>query len=619
MRTFVRVRSLVLSVAATGMFAASLQAADRTALGRTEKFRIFVDKVIAAPNKYVITEDHIRQIAEAGFNVVSPRRGHDDLARVRREAGWAQKHGMFFVPWMRGVDRADREPQMIWANGAKQPVWSPNADQLWDWMTRLIVGYAKISREAPSLIGAFLDYENYYKNRQGNGNLYGLSYDDKILADFAKAKNVTIPQLRPKQRKPWLVKQNLHEAFAEFQFAHWRARFRKLRKAVDEFNPKFQFFVCPCDSPSLIMTKALYGSLATKQAPLVLCSERTYGRLSSLMPQKIALAVNRKIARSFIAFMRGQRVPFMFLGGIDPCVRGADPEFSARNAVALSEIGNGYWVFYEGPTYGKPDHAAYMRWFARANRALKAGDYAFQHAKRETAAPFLGKHIGLKAKPWTTDPMPPDAAEKAFITRGEHSYVLLLKAGEEVRGRVEVRRVGRRAAACEVRVVGPDRAVLCQTRATLGRPATIRVKAKKAGLHGIGIASGKNAGVLYIQNQYCCLMGRRQHLIYEQPRIWFLVKAGAKKARLKLRTWSPGETARMAVYDPGGKEIVRGDTVAKSSFHVNAPVAVTHAGKAWSLTLTKASQGTLEDIILSLGQGCGRLLATHPSRLLVVE
>ena len=92
-------RTLTLAVVAAVCVTSSPRAADRGALGTTDKFRVFVDKVFAEPNRYGITEDHIRQIAEAGFNVVSPRRGHDDLARVRREAQWAQRAGRMRGRW----------------------------------------------------------------------------------------------------------------------------------------------------------------------------------------------------------------------------------------------------------------------------------------------------------------------------------------------------------------------------------------------------------------------------------------------------------------------------------------------------------------------------------------
>jgi len=96
---------LVLSTAA--------YSADRAALGRTEKLRILVDKVLMASNKWVMTEDHVKEIADAGFNVVSPRLGNEDMAEVRRIAELAGKHGIFHMTWMRGVMTARGKVKMV--------------------------------------------------------------------------------------------------------------------------------------------------------------------------------------------------------------------------------------------------------------------------------------------------------------------------------------------------------------------------------------------------------------------------------------------------------------------------------------------------------------------------
>ena len=106
-------------------------------------------------------------------------------------------------------------------------------------------------------------------------------------------------------------------------------------------------------------------------------------------------------------YMRKSNVPYMYISGIDPemggydpevipALKGTDPEFCGRNAVMISEMSAGYWVFYEGPTYGKPDHKAYMQWFTRANRAIVAGDYGFWRKKRET--PDLVQFKKIKPK-----------------------------------------------------------------------------------------------------------------------------------------------------------------------------------------------------------------------------
>ena len=60
-----------------------------------EKPRILVDKVLMAGNNWVMTEQHVREIKAAGFNVVCPRIGGTDPARIRKVAAMAQRHGMF--------------------------------------------------------------------------------------------------------------------------------------------------------------------------------------------------------------------------------------------------------------------------------------------------------------------------------------------------------------------------------------------------------------------------------------------------------------------------------------------------------------------------------------------
>ena len=362
----------------------SARAADRDQLGRAEKLRVLVDKVLMASNKWVMTEDHVRQIAEAGFNVVSPRAGNEDMNEVRKIAALAQKYGIYHMPWMRGTMIAKGNVKLVWADGVEQELASPNSDELWDWMTDQITNYAKISTEIPSLIGVFLDYENY--SPKSEGNCYDLSYDTKILADFAKAKGIELPALAPEKRCAWLKEKGLHDDFKAFQIQHWQERCLKLRQAVDAINPKFQFCTYPAPG-TMFMTEATYVGWSTKAAPIILADPYIYGRPAGLMPHAAALKANRELLKKNIAFAKSKDIPFIYMGGIDPCVKGADPEFSGRNAAMSGLETDGYWIFYEGPTYGKQDHTDYWHWFTLANHAIAAGDRAFADAKRETPDP----------------------------------------------------------------------------------------------------------------------------------------------------------------------------------------------------------------------------------------
>jgi hypothetical protein len=379
-----KLRLAVLVVLAAFLSASFVLAADRHALGRTDKLRILVDKVLMAHNKWVMTEEHVQEIADAGFNVVSPRLGNEDMAEVRKIADAAAKCGIFHMPWMRGTMIAKGQVKMVWADGTEQVLASPNSDELWDWMTGLIVNYAKISVEQPALIGVFLDYENYSPG--GEGNLYALSYDDKIVGEFAAARKVEIPQLPFADRAKWLRDQKLDRAFAEFQIAHWRQRCRTLRQAVDAINPTFQFCVYPAPG-TLFMTEAAYLDWTSKAAPVIWADPSIYGRPAGLLPHQEALESNREILLRNMKVAQATGLPFMYAGGLDPAVRGADPEFSGRNGALSACVTDGYWIFYEGPEY-LTTHPAYFRWFARANREIVKGrQCAWAFRERETPDP----------------------------------------------------------------------------------------------------------------------------------------------------------------------------------------------------------------------------------------
>lgn len=334
-----------------------------------EKPRILVDKVLMADNQWVMTADHVKEIKAAGFNVVSPRLGGTDPARVRKVARMAQDNGIFYVAWMRGSLDTKTGLKHVYPDGHDCDVFSPNSDELWDWMEKTVVEHARMSLEIPAMAGSFLDFENYA--RGGSGNHYGLSYDERALTEFAKATGAVLPTLAPGERARWLADHGLEPRFQEFQVAGWRQRARHLRQAVDAINPRFLLLVYPAPG-TLLITDALYPEWGTVAAPLVLCDAVTYGRPNLFMDQPSALDANRKALQEMMRIPQQAGIPHVYLGGIDPVCEGADPEFCAKNASMIAAVSQGYWVFYEGPTYRK-EHPEYFRWFKQANDDITSG------------------------------------------------------------------------------------------------------------------------------------------------------------------------------------------------------------------------------------------------------
>ena len=102
-----RVMQLAVSSAVTGLPAVSATAMDRDALGTREKYRILIvthgTLPIAGSHRKAIAEEYFPAAAESGFNVIGcSAKAPFDLDRVRREADWARKHGLYYVRWMRG-------------------------------------------------------------------------------------------------------------------------------------------------------------------------------------------------------------------------------------------------------------------------------------------------------------------------------------------------------------------------------------------------------------------------------------------------------------------------------------------------------------------------------------
>lgn len=402
-------------------------ATKRVQLGREDKYRILVDKVWSRSNDWVLTEEHFREIREAGYNVVSPRMGADDTERVRRDAAMAAENGLFYMAWMRGTKKPASGPKLVWEQGLVQNLCSPNSDELWGWLTNEILQHVRLSAEHPSFIGTFLDFENYEPDfpQIDRPHCYPISYDEKILAEFAASEAIEIPDVSPQARAPWLNERGLHEDFREFQIESWRQRCRDLRLRIDEINPDFQLIIYPPMGTDFI-EEAVYPEWGTVKAPIILAEYWTYGR-RGWIDHAEALKKNRHTLVERMAFVRNRGVHHHYLGGVDPMVTGADPEFTGKNAAMIAEISDGYWNFYEGPTLGQEDHAAYLDWLEKANADIASGSYELYWRPRETpdlrstAVVFDPEDGRKKIAQWGLDWM---IHHQIYLTGKNRSYAL---------------------------------------------------------------------------------------------------------------------------------------------------------------------------------------------------
>jgi len=602
---------------------ARAEEAKRAALGRTEKLRILVDKVMQPEEGWVTKEWMVGEAAEAGFNVYSPRRGHDRFDEVRRVTAWCEKHGIFHLPWMRGSLEAPRGPEadgkrVLWADGSEQPLWSPSSDEFWEWTTKYIVEYARLSARDDHIIGVFLDYENYWPG--GQGNHYRITYENVILQPFLKSKGIELPELEPGARKAWLEERKLHDEFAAFQIDHWRKRCRALREAVDEHDPKFQFCIYPAPGTPL-MVEACYPEWSTEEAPIILADARVYGRPGRFLPQREALQVNRRKLLDGMKVPREAGIPFIYSGGIDPVVRGADPEFCGKNAVMISEVTGGYWVFYEGVKYDE-DHPDYFRWFQWANDRIAEGRLGAWREPRETPEQWVLDVFEKAGKGANVAPPEVTGAVTKFgraVLRRDNLMLLAAKRGQPVQIALKNVPVGRYVSMLvwDVRSTKMER--IASGTVPHNTSGTVRFTPEQDGIYLLGASAGGCAYTVQSANvPVGILTSEGASLIHVVQPMYFHVPKGVREFSVTAKG-SGAETVRVNVISPDGEQVATGQTsLGSATVQVKVP-AGEHAGKTWSLATAKADEGVVEDYSIRFSANVPPVLSLVPEHVFTVR
>ncbi|MGI6354835.1 MAG: hypothetical protein GX937_14785 [Lentisphaerae bacterium] len=589
----------------------------RQSLGSKQNpYRILVDKVLMASNGWVMTPEHVAEIKATGFNAVVPRIGADDNTRVERVARMAAEQGMFYMPWIRGTREEKGDPSLraTDARGRYGNLASPNADALWNYWEDRILFYAKLATEVPSVLGVFLDFENYDTVKIGGGMCYVLSYDEPILRRFCESVGLTLPNPLPEDRAKWLEQQKQTEAFYDFQVNGWRSRARALRQAVDAIAPHFQFVVYPA-SQSLFIKEVVWKEWHTPQAPLVMAEVETYWRREYDLGKSLTRL--QKVMQETRASLDSVDPTIRYMAGLDPVVRGANPEFEGKSAVLGAEFGHGYWVFYEGPKYAE-DHRDYFAWYRRANDLILKQDYSLWRQPAETPNPLdeamakdARKVAGVQLKPAFPDDAMPEASQKhSFLHRHKAEYQVWLRKGERLQGQLQALKHVHITNDSIASIVAPSGKLLATVTAEIGAPATIDMVAPEDGVYGIAITSGNGKGRLILANRYVCIAGSKMRLVEDQVPAYIIPKEGADFFALTIRSDAPGEHLQVKLSDPDGKVVFDGNTRETGIVKLRGDIGGRRG--AWKLELTKA----IEDIYVEFGEFCEPRLATHPARLL---
>lgn len=135
------------------------------------------------------------------------------------------------------------------------------------------------------------------------------------------------------------------------------------------------------------------------------------------------------------------------------------------------------------------------------------------------------------------------------------------------------------------------------------------------GVYNLVADAGGNASLVTLRNNHAALLANMVGFIGGTAPMYVYVPAGVTSFTVKLTTPAPGETARLTVLDPEGKEAASGATGAKPDFLARVTVPPAMAGKAWAVVVSPAPPGVLEDLSLELGSELPAYWAQAADRL----
>ncbi|NOZ23259.1 MAG: DUF4838 domain-containing protein [Planctomycetes bacterium] len=201
--------------------------------------------------------------------------------------------------------------------------------------------------------------------------------------------------------------------------------------------------------------------------------------------------------------------------------------------------------------------------------------------------------------------------------RGAHTFLILLKEGERLTMQVAGKQVGRYDSVIEWRVFGCTDKLLAKGPIEPKKEARVDVPADEDGAYVVSVRTGRNAALVTLLNDHAVLAGRKIRLISETCPLFFYVPEGVKEFTVTLESPAPGETARMRLFNPDGKEVAVGQTGKEKTYVARVKVPPGQSGKAWSVRTERADMGTLEDYSIDLGEMLPPYWAQAADRLVI--
>jgi hypothetical protein len=600
--------------------------------GSKEKVSIFINIVMSVANAYKHEAWMVDVAKNAGFNTYIAPRIQSTLT-IEDIADWCDARDMKTFQWQRGTSAVSLtdstyDGKRYFPGTGEEAILSPNSDELWTYLTGIASTCATSSLTHPVIKGLFFDFENYnYPDNAGYHQAYLLSYDDVIIGKYETARNITV-SATPPLRKQWLIDNNYHDDFETFQLDHWRERVSQLREDIDAINPQFQFYVYPFGNfdtnnrpPFLYGENAPISKLSTAQSPIALAHYQSYfAPYSIIHDADLQMPYIRNMINDSISYAEEFGTPYMMSAGFDPICLDFY-EFLARAPIAGAELGEGYWVFYEGLDYPSEEHTDCMDWFTWSNAKIAAEDYTAADALY-TTTPSWESFWDQKIIPYLSCPFSSqNNTYSGYNMRATALMALSCESGTPVTIKLNFSQMKSYTdpLAWELRTLD-DTTILDSGTLVVGQSnQTISFTPQFTGTFVLGVGSGLNVFNIAEANvPFAFYAGKKLSFCGNTNPLYINVPAGVTNFSVTAESKYTRQV-KVSVYSPGGQLVAEDETTSANPIKVIDVSVGSYGSGAWKIVTGPAAVGYYEDFMLTISPEIPRFISLSSSILFLSE
>lgn len=283
----------------------------------------------------------------------------------------------------------------------------------------------------------------------------------------------------------------------------------------------------------------------------------------------------------------------------------------------ISEISQGYWVFYDEVDYDSGEHKEYMKWFKWANEKIDSRDFKAQYDPRKT-----GQNEEMFDQVKSLSKVKPPKFTGKTINypkvklRGENLLIIAAKARKTVKISLQHHPVGKHKTPVAWELRSADKTYIDSGFVDYDKSGIVKFTPRKDGVYILGVSAAGGAYSFKSSNAPLGLYAVERLWVFgEAESLYFKVPPKIKDFEIEIESGGSMETVRVDVFDPQEKLIATGQT--KAGERKRKPKIINlsdydETNLSWKLAVKEADEGALDDSYIKLDNVLPAILSLNP-------